>query len=394
MKRTDELKQQINAKRVEVEKLYRANQMNAAATAADELNALLDEYKITQAKDKADIVSIDPRDCTIIDGASGHVLSTGGRYKDYHGGVDGEEYRQKFLNAVRHKFRDNSTGELHEGTPSMGGYLVPTEFAREILSRLEDENVMRRISTVIQTSSEHQIPVVASPPAASWFAERQLITPTDETFTQLTLGAHKLAATISVSNELLADSFYDLGEHLTSEFSKAMARAEEDAFLNGDGNGKPAGILPSITTDSDCYVTGTFTAESYVDDLVKLQYSVARPYRRAASWLISEDLIQTLRKATDTTGRFMWQDSLTDGEPPRLLGNAVYTSPFMPAATAGKIPILYGDFTYYHIAERGTRTMKALREVRALEDMTVFLMIERVDGLLVDRNAVKGLKMI
>lgn len=393
MRRIDELKQQITAKRAEVENLYQAKQISEAATAADELNALLDEQKIAQAKKNADIASINPRDYTIIDGASGHVISYGGR-KAYHVGVDGYEYQQNFLNAVRHKFKDSSTGDLYEGTPAMGGYLVPSEFAREILSRLEDENILRKIGTTIQTSSEHKIPVVATPPTASWFAERQLITPTDETFDQLTLGAYKLAATISVSNELLADSYYDLGAHLTTEFSKAMARAEEDAFLTGDGNGKPAGILPAITTDSTCYVTGAFTSDTYVDDLVKLQYSVARPYRRNASWLISEELIQTLRKATDTTGRFLWQDSLADGEPPRLLGNAVYTSPFMPTATAGKVPILYGDFSYYQIAERGTRTMKALREVRAMEDMTVFMMIERVDGLLVDKTAVKGMKLI
>ena len=389
MNQTDELKQQVKAKRAEVARLHQAKQLDAAAEAADELTSLVNEFKIAQAKEESDFKSFlahaRPLEATA-PYLSGHVAK-------YNGGVVGDEYHQSFLNAIRHKFKDSSTGALYEGTPAMGGYLVPAEFAREILSRLEDENILRTIGTTIQTASEHRIPVVATPPAASWFAERQLITPTDETFDQLTLGAYKLAATISVSNELLADSFYDLGEHLTTEFSKAMARAEEDAFLTGDGNGKPAGILPTLAADSDSYVTGTFTTETYVDDIVRLQYSVPRAYRRNASWLISEELIQSLRKAKDTTGRFMWQDSLSEGEPPMLLGNPVYTSPFFPKATTGNIPMLYGDFSFFKIAERGTRTMKALSEVRALEDMTVFMMIERVDGLLVDKNAVKGLKI-
>lgn len=396
MKQTDELKIQISAKCAEVEKLQQEMQLDAAAKAADELNDMVTAYKVAAALEEADFKSFmanaRPLEATVMNGSNGHLLSSG-KYMAYHGGVAGDEYRQHFFNAVRNKFRDSSTSYLREGTPAMGGYLVPTEFGAEILSKLETENVLRQIGSVITTASEHKIAVVATPPSATWVAEAQNIETTAESFRQLSLGAHKLAAAITVSNELLFDSFYDIENHLTREFAKALARAEEDSFLNGDGEGKPAGILPSIAADSDAYVTGTFSAETYTDDLVKLQYSIPRAYRRNASWLISEELIQSLRKAKDTTGRFMWQDSLSGEEPPLLLGNPVYTSPFLPKATTGNIPLLYGDFSYFKIAERGTRTMRALREVYALQDMTAFLMIERVDGLLVDSNAVKGLKI-
>lgn len=307
--------------------------------------------------------------------------------------VSGWNYKNNFLKALRNKFRRaEDTAKLVEGSPTQGGYLVPTEFSDKIQSALEEENAIRQIATIITTESEHLIPFVVTKPEASWISEGQTIDLTTESFDRISLGAHKLGAAITLSNELLADSYYDLEEHLTLEFAKSVARKEEESLISGDGNGQPTGILTTIAANSDCYKT-TRSAEISADDLINLQYSVRRPYRKNACWLCNDEVLSQIRKLKDTTQNYIWQPSLLENEPARIFGQPVYTSPYMPPAESGKIAVLYGDFSAYVIAERGQRTIRALRELFALQDVTAFLMLERLDGKLTDTDAIRGLKI-
>ena len=49
--------------------------------------------------------------------------------------------------------------------------------------------------------------------------------------------------------------------------------------------------------------------------------------------------------------------------------------------------------SYYNIGDRGTRTIQELRELYAGNDMTGYVMKERVDGVLVLPEAVRVLKI-
>lgn len=89
----------------------------------------------------------------------------------------------------------------------------------------------------------------------------------------------------------------------------------------------------------------------------------------------------------DGNGAFMWQSALTAGEPATLCGYKVYTSAYAP-----KDKIAFGDFSYYKIGDRGTRSIKRLGERFADEGMVGFIMQERVDGILILREAVQILK--
>ena len=57
------------------------------------------------------------------------------------------------------------------------------------------------------------------------------------------LDAYKLHVAIKVTEELLYDNAFHLENYIIDQFGKALANAEEDAFLNGDGTGKPLGIF-------------------------------------------------------------------------------------------------------------------------------------------------------
>ena len=305
-------------------------------------------------------------------------------------GIGGNEYKENFMNAIKTNFKNNY---LREGSLPDGGYLLPVEWHDEIISALSQANILREIGRVIQTASEHKISIVATKPQAAWVAEGQEISFTKETFNQISLNAYKIAIAIKISTELLQDSYYDIESHLTQEFSTAIGAAEEEAMLLGDGNNMPKGLIPTLTQSASGTLQTT-GAEISADDLLTLQFSLRRPYRKSAVWLTSDAGLAMIRRLKDTTGNFIWQPSLTETEPSKLFGQSIYTSEFMPAPTAGNVAVLYGDFkNYFLIGERGQMEMQPLRELYAMSGQVAYLMTSRVDSVLSNPEAIRGLKI-
>ena len=302
-------------------------------------------------------------------------------------GTASDEYRKAMFTAIRTKFRDVSN-VLQEGIDEAGGYLVPDEYDRRLIDVLDEENVLRGLATTIRTSGERKINIAATKPAALWVEEGGALTFGDATFDQKLLDAHKLHVAIKITEELLADNAFQLEDYIIAQFGKAIANAEEDAFLNGDGEGKPTGIF------ADAQVGVTIgTVEIEADDVIDLIYKLKRPYRKKASFITNDSTLAVLRKLKDENGNYLWQPSLQNGEPDRILGYAIRTSQFAPKLAAGKAALAFGDFSYYNIGDRGQRTLQVLKELFAGNGMVGYVMKERVDGLLVLPEAVQVLKV-
>lgn len=295
-----------------------------------------------------------------------------------------DAYRSAMLDAIRSGFKRVSN-VLQEGVDADGGYLVPDEYDKRLIDVLDEENIMRSLSTKITTSGEHKINIAATKPAASWIEEGGALTFGDATFDQILLDAHKLHVAIKVTEELLYDNAFGLENYIITQFGKALANAEEDAFLNGDGTGKPTGIFAETGGGT---VAGTLTTAIKSDDLLDLVYALKRPYRKSASFIMNDKTLLALRKLKDNNGAYIWQPSCQAGEPDRVLGYAVHTSAFAPEGA-----ISFGDYKYYNIGDRGTRSFKQLNELFAGNGMIGYVAKERVDGKLVLPEAVQILKL-
>ena len=267
-----------------------------------------------------------------------------------------EAYRADMLKALRTNFRSVSN-LLQEGVDADGGYLVPEEYDRRLIDVLDEENIMRRLATHITTSGEHKINIAATKPAASWIEEGGALTWGDATFDQILMDAHKLHVAIKVTEELLYDNAFGLENYIITQFGKALANAEEDAFLNGDGVGKPLGLFAEVGGGQ---VSDTLTAALKADDVINLVYALRRPYRKNAAFIINDKNIAALRKLKDNNGAYLWQPSLQAGEPDRLFGYAIHTSAYAPEDA-----IAFGDSKSYNIGDRGTRSFKQLTELFA-----------------------------
>lgn len=295
-----------------------------------------------------------------------------------------DAYRKAMLDAFRSNFKRVSN-ILQEGVDADGGYLVPEEYDHRLIDILTEENIMRGLSTTITTSGEHKINIAATKPAASWIEEGGALTFGEATFSQILLDAHKLHVAIKVTEELLYDNAFGLENYIITQFGKALANAEEDAFLNGDGEGKPVGLFAASGGGT---VAGTLSAAIKSDDMLDLVYALKRPYRKNASFIMNDKTLLSLRKLKDNNGAYIWQPSYQAGEPDRVLGYAVHTSAYAPDDA-----IAFGDYKYYNIGDRGTRSFSELRELFAGNGMIGYVAKERVDGKLILPEAVQILKL-
>lgn len=314
--------------------------------------------------------------------------------EDEKSGRASKVYGKSFWNAMRQKnIRPEVANALQEGTDSEGGYLVPDEFEHTLVEALESENIFRKLAHIIQTASgDRKIPVVATKGTASWVDEEGQISESDDSFTQVSIGAYKLGTLIKVSNELLNDSVFNLEQYISKEFARRIGNKEEDAFFNGNGTGKPVGIF-NATGGAEVGVTAASSTAITADEVIDLFYSLGAPYRKNAVWVVNDATVKAIRKLKDGNGNYLWQPALTSGDPDTLLGRPVYTSTYVPTIAAGAKVIAFGDFDYYWIADRQGRIFKKLSELYAATDQTGFVATQRVDGKLILPEAIKVLKM-
>ena len=306
------------------------------------------------------------------------------------------EYNEAFWNMMRGNNSLEIRDALSVGVGENGGYTVPDEFERQLIQGLEENNIFRTLAKTIHTNSgTRTIPIATDSGTASWIEEGAAIQESDMSFAQETLSAYKLGCMIKVSNELLNDSAFNIAAHIAQRFGVRFGNAEEDAFINGTGPSTnpqttpsmPTGILTSLTPSA-----GNTTANAqtvHFDNIYKLYYSLKSPYRRKAAFLCNETLLLQLMLLKDGNQNYIWKPGLEVGKPDTILGRPIYTSAYMPAITGNattdknKKVLLFGDFSYYWIADRQSRTLKRLNELYAVTDQVGFIGTQRVDGKLI-----------
>ena len=302
-------------------------------------------------------------------------------------------YRDAFWNQMRNRSSYEVRNALQIGMDSEGGVLAPDEYERTLIDKLEEENVLRSLCRTIRTASgDRKIPLVASKGSASWVDEEGAIPESDDSFTLMSIGAHKVATMIKVSDELLNDSVFDIEGYIASEFGRRIGTAEEQAFLTGNGSGKPTGLLHD-TLGAEVGVTAAAAAAMTADELIDLIHSLRAPYRRKAAFVMGDSTVKLIRKLKDGNGQYLWQPGLKEGQPDMLLNHRIVTSAFMPSPSAGNKAIIFGDLSYYWIADRQGRSFQRLNELFAQTGQVGFRATQRVDGRLILPESVKVLQM-
>jgi len=307
------------------------------------------------------------------------------------------EYKDAFFRAVRGGM-NSLTGEdrkiltdvMSTGADSGGMLVMPEEMESSVRALLSKQVVMRRLASTLTLTADRKIVLASSYGAASWIGENGAYPKVDDSYGTVTIGNHKLGKIIPVSEELLHDSEFDLTGLISTSFGRAFSEGEEDAFLTGDGTGKPKGVLVDARTGVTTAASTAITA----DELLDLFYSLKPAYRQNATFLMSDGAEKILRKLKNaTTGDYLWQPGLTVSQPNTLLGRPVAVSDYMPAVAAGAKAIAFGDFSQYTIKDTLGMQMQVLDQLYAENGQVGFKGNERTDGKLVVPEAVQLLVM-
>jgi HK97 family phage major capsid protein len=245
---------------------------------------------------------------------------------------------------------------LNAGTPASGGYVVAPEYSSKIIEKLVQFSPLRGLASVMTIGgSEVYIPVLDTGIAGGWVTETGTRASTEPTFDQMNFKVFEFAGYVPVSQQLLEDSFIDIQAFIAGHIQKQFGKSEATAFMVGDGNGKPTGLLH--TPADYASVTAAADASDIIDRLIETFYKLPGAYAANGSWIMRRETMGVIRAAADNaTKGTLWSDSLANGTPATLLGRPVYESvdmDLLPAATGTTYPIVFGDIaSAYQIVDR------------------------------------------
>jgi len=200
--------------------------------------------------------------------------------------------------------------------------------------------------------------------------------------------AEDLIGLTKIGRDELADSDVNLQAILADSFTRAIAEAEDLAFVRGAGHSseEPEGICINTTLTGNT-VTTTAAAAVTFEKFMEMIYQCPAQYRRNGAWVVkssTELALRQLRSETDATykGRFLWEPSLQAGAPNTFLGYPIHNQDDMKELSdTAQVIAIFGDFKAgYRIIDRAGITLERLGELYAEAGLVGFLVHKRVGG--------------
>lgn len=258
---------------------------------------------------------------------------------------------------AEHALRDGIVARaLSEGTGSAGGFLVPTEFSREIIELLMAQAVVRKSGATVlpMNSNVLNVPRLSGGATASYVGENTNLTKSEQTFEQLTLTAKKLATLVPISNDLIRDSSPAADAVVRNDIVSALALREDLAFIRDDGtNNKPRGLRYAANGSNVFAANATVNAANTISDLTKAIRQVVGSNARMVrpAWYLSARTWAYLYGLTDANSNLIFRAELDQG---RLMGYPFYISTQIPenlGTGANQSEVYFGDAADYVIGE-------------------------------------------
>ena len=243
------------------------------------------------------------------------------------------------------------------------GFLLAPEMSNQILSCLEDVSDITALMRNVSISGP-SIKFIVDNEAwnvAAWACEASCFAnnPTKnigDGLGELELKPESLRYIVCATKELLEDSGVAIEPWLFDKASRSFRVQISAAVINGDGFGKPMGILnpaagiPIVETAA-ATPAGVFSWQ----DLVMLKWQVPMNYQDGGAYIMNPKTWGMVSTMSDANGRPVMVANPTEGAPFLLGGAPVVIHSLMPDVAAGATPVAYGNWqqAYTIVNRRG-----------------------------------------
>ncbi len=286
----------------------------------------------------------------------------------------------------------NDEGYL-EKTYGTVRYVVPPEFYDGIMQVVAEQTFFRKRAFVqpmaaatlmfpyldITTVQTAGVSPFFGGVQMTWTEEAQNRTETEPQFKMMELKAHELSGYAVSSNVLLQDAAFGLEKFLMTLFGQSVGWFEEYAFLQGNGVGKPLGVLNAPAAIS---VNRNASGQVKFVDVATMLSRLLPSSQRRAIWVVHPYVIAQLVQLADSSGRIIWvpnNGGLQDSVPGTLFGLPVITTEKVPTlGTKGDCMLI--DPQLYVIGDRMQIEIAASEHVNFLKNQMTWRVVERVDG--------------
>jgi HK97 family phage major capsid protein len=288
---------------------------------------------------------------------------------------------------------------LGETVPSDGAFLIAQEFIPNLQDRVYNTSIVYgkcAKQPVGANFNGFKIPAIDETSRANgsrwggvqayWGAEAASITASKPKFRQISVELQKLFALCYVTEEMLEDSVA-LEGYVMRWFPMEFGFKLDDAVINGDGAGKPLGILASPGRVTVAKETGQVAATIVTNNILKMWRRMWAPSMGNAVWFVNQDTLTQLATLTIPIGTagslanlFTLPGSVTQGSPYGTMMNRPVI-PIEQAATTGtEGDVIFADLGQYIIGEKGGLKAATSIHVAFVTDQTAFRFVYRCNG--------------
>ena len=277
------------------------------------------------------------------------------------------------------------------------GATIPTTVLNQIVEKLENTGMILALVTRTAYKGGVSIPVSTVKPTATWVNEGKGSDKQKKDISKdgmITFAYHKLRCAVAVSLEVDTMAISAFETLLINNIVEAMTKALEQSIIDGNGTGKPKGILAETPAEGQTVKSAT---PAYAD-LIAAEAALPQAYENGAVWCMSKKTFMSYYGLTDTNGQPIGRVNYgIAGKPERtLLGRAVvccdYVKSYDKSLAAGtKFGFLF-NFKDYVLNTNYAMGVKKYEDNETDDQVTKGIML--VDGKVVDKNSLVVLEKI
>lgn len=305
---------------------------------------------------------------------------------------DSLEYRTAFMNYVLNgepipkKFR-NEAGPTK--TSDIGSVISPTVVNR-IVEKMESSGMILPLVTRTTYAAGAVVPTSSVKPVATWVAEGGTSEKQKKTTGQIDIKGYKLRCAISMTLESSVMSLPVFETVFVNNVSEAMTKAIEQAIIDGDGSGKPKGVLEETAPEGQNVEIAAAEEPTY-QTLIEAEAALPLAYENGAVWNMTKKTFMKFEGMTDTDGQPIARVNYgLNGAPERtLLGRRVVLNDYMTslgaALEADTVVAFLFNWSDYMFNTNYGMTVRTYEDNDTEDQITKAVMI--CDGKVIDPNS-------